>query len=312
MPNPTLASDRAALASPAVKRALLIGYGRIGKYHAANLRAMGVETVTVDTDAQAGAMYQSLDDALELGRYTHAVIATPAGAHLENLRAIAAGNWIPWILLEKPLCLTSQIAEACALSDDRVLAARVRLGFNWRFHPDYGKLVYYFSITKELSIHLQEDLPPHLDRLHDSLTHLLDLIVSMARSSTRCDRYDPEPPKTLLDEELSKLAPRHILVQNSSLCFGLDVAGRKIEIGYHHTEPGEPYSFLFRFAPNPPLLGAPQLVSLERLREQMHVAQMHAFINGRGWRRLGSFSDGLENIELLARLKAQIDARTGS
>ena len=311
-----------------MKRALLVGYGRIGKFHSANLRAMGVETVTVDTDAAAGAMYQSLDDALELGRYTHAVIATPAGAHLENLRAVSdATQWIPSILLEKPLCLTSQIDGAralagsygtkrrCVMGDDRALAERVRLGFNWRFHPDYSKLVYYFNLTKELSIHLQEDLPPHLDPLHDSLTHLLDLIVETARSNARYDRYDPEPLKTPLDEEISRLAPRDVLVQNatgSTLRFGFDVAGREIEIGYHRIEPGEPYSFLFRFAPNPPLLCAPQLVSLERLREQMHVAQMHAFINGHGWGRLGSFADGLENIELLARLKAQIDARTGS
>ena len=292
-----------------MKRALLVGYGRIGKYHAANLEAMGVETVTVDTDAQAGAMYDNLQDALDLGSFTHVVVATPAGAHLENLCAVTAGATprCPSILLEKPLCLTSQIDEARALADNRALTNNVRLGFNWRFHPDYSKLVYYFHLTQEVSIHLQEDLPSHLDPLHDSLTHLLDLIISMARSVLD-DRFSDG-----YEDDLFKPALRDVTtLPAGGMCFGLDVNGRKIEIGYHRIEAGEPYSFLFRFAPNQPLLGAPQLISLERLREQMHVAQMHAFITGRGWRRLASFYDGLENIELLARLKAQIDARMGS
>jgi myo-inositol 2-dehydrogenase/D-chiro-inositol 1-dehydrogenase len=123
----------------------LIGAGRIGRIHAANVAArpeLRLKTV-VDPMADAaqslaavtGASVASLDDALSDPAIAGVVIASSTDTHLDYAcRAAAAGKAV---FCEKPIDLDLGRARAAA---DRLAGARVFLGFNRRFDPHFQTL----------------------------------------------------------------------------------------------------------------------------------------------------------------------------
>jgi myo-inositol 2-dehydrogenase/D-chiro-inositol 1-dehydrogenase len=123
----------------------LIGAGRIGRIHAANAAACPglVLSHIVDPVAEAaealardtGAAVASLDQVLADPDVAGVIIASSTDTHLDHaLPAHAAGKAI---FCEKPIDLDLSRARAAA---DRLAGARLFLGFNRRFDPNFQAL----------------------------------------------------------------------------------------------------------------------------------------------------------------------------
>jgi myo-inositol 2-dehydrogenase/D-chiro-inositol 1-dehydrogenase len=124
---------------------VLVGAGRIGRIHAGNIAAnprLGLAGVVdaVEAAAQAlagehGVPVRSLDDALADPEVAGIVVASSTDTHLDcSTRAIAAGKAV---FCEKPIDQDLARARAAA---PQLSGARLLLGFNRRFDPDFREL----------------------------------------------------------------------------------------------------------------------------------------------------------------------------
>jgi len=109
-------------------KALVIGLGRMGTFHARALASTGYDVETVDPDPAAGANHASLPRGQR--HYSAIAIATP----IEHLAPTAARvvRWTNNLLVEKPMA--SSIAEArelVAALEGRTIA----VGYVERFNP---------------------------------------------------------------------------------------------------------------------------------------------------------------------------------
>lgn len=127
----------------------VIGAGRIGRIHAANiaahprLRLACVADVAVDAAhalaTRFGAYATDVPGALTDPRIDAVVIATPTPLHCEHLLAAAEADAGRAILCEKPIDLNLERARAVVEQLDRI-GARVLIGFNRRFDPHFAAL----------------------------------------------------------------------------------------------------------------------------------------------------------------------------
>jgi len=124
---------------------VLVGAGRIGRIHAGNIAAhprlqlAGVVDPVADAAGalarEHGAAVLGLDEALADPSVAGIVIASSTDTHLDySLRAAAAGKAV---FCEKPIDLDLARARAAAPTLAR---ARLVLGFNRRFDPDFSAL----------------------------------------------------------------------------------------------------------------------------------------------------------------------------
>ena len=124
---------------------VLVGAGRIGRIHAGNIAAdprLALAGVVDPVEAAAqslarehGARVRSLDEALADPGVAGIVVASSTDTHLDySLRAIAAGKAV---FCEKPIDQDLARARAAA---PRLAGARLLLGFNRRFDPDFRAL----------------------------------------------------------------------------------------------------------------------------------------------------------------------------
>jgi myo-inositol 2-dehydrogenase/D-chiro-inositol 1-dehydrogenase len=123
----------------------LIGGGRIGKIHAANVGshpALSLKYV-IEPNAETaatlasrhGAAVTSLESALADAAVAGVIVASPTDQHLSHcLQAAAAGKAI---FCEKPLDLSAERARSAA---GALAEARLFLGFNRRFDPSFRAL----------------------------------------------------------------------------------------------------------------------------------------------------------------------------
>lgn len=155
-------------------RVLVIGYGSIGKRHAANLRALGVSELAVCeteterrilAEAQLGVRtFDQLARALSQ-RFDAVLVATPPSSHVPI--AIAAAEAGCHLFIEKPLSHTEdQVDWLIALARRRGLVTMI--GCNMRFHPNLafmkrflseGELGKVYSISAEVGAYLPEWRP---------------------------------------------------------------------------------------------------------------------------------------------------------
>jgi myo-inositol 2-dehydrogenase / D-chiro-inositol 1-dehydrogenase len=123
----------------------LIGAGRIGRIHAANALAHPELTLSHVVDpfaenadalaAETGARVTSLETVLSDPSVAAVIVASSTDTHLDYcLRAHAAGKAI---FCEKPIDLDLGRARAAA---DQLKGARLFLGFNRRFDPNFQAL----------------------------------------------------------------------------------------------------------------------------------------------------------------------------
>lgn len=130
-------------------RFALIGAGRIGALHAANLAAApGVEFVSVfDADrgaaekvaaAHEAAAALAVEEIFDASKADAVLIASPTATHVDfTLRAARAGQTV---LCEKPVSLDLGEASRAAAELAKIDGARVQVGFNRRFDPGHAEL----------------------------------------------------------------------------------------------------------------------------------------------------------------------------
>ncbi len=158
-------------------RALVVGAGRMGTFHARVLRDLGLDVTTVDPDLAKGADYLSHEDRMTRQRGTPdgfdvVCIATP----IEHLVREAA-KWHGhrgWLLIEKPAAPT--LADAQYLAD--VLhGQRVAVGYVERFNPRVRRLRELLTWRQSLSaVHFTRwNDRPSFDVALDLGSHDIDL-----------------------------------------------------------------------------------------------------------------------------------------
>lgn len=130
-------------------RFALIGAGRIGALHAANLAAAPAAELAAVFDADrataekvaadnGAAVAESVDGLFDASQFDAVLIASPTATHVDfTLRAARAG--LP-VLCEKPVSLDTGEAARAAAELAKIDGARVQVGFNRRFDPGHAEL----------------------------------------------------------------------------------------------------------------------------------------------------------------------------
>lgn len=146
-------------------RALVVGLGRMGRFHARVLADLGLDVTTVDPDPSAGADYRAVPATAS----PHVVcIATPMDTLAE--RAARWANHPGWLLVEKPGATSHDEARELA---DLLAGQRVAVGYVERFNPCVrafkralgdsapAKIAKFVRLNDRPSPHIASDLMSH-------------------------------------------------------------------------------------------------------------------------------------------------------
>ena len=170
----------------------LVGLGRMGRFHAANLAgripgarlvriAASAEDVARENAARLGGVQwsTSYEDLLDDAKIEAIIVASPTPLHAEMVAAAAAAG--KHVFCEKPISLelarTRQVIEAV-----RAAGVKLQVGFQRRFDPDYRAAkqriledhigeVYLFRTT------LRDMRPPGFDYIKGSGGFFADVTV---------------------------------------------------------------------------------------------------------------------------------------
>lgn len=124
-------------------RVLIAGAGSVGKRHAGNLKALGVEVAAFDPRADrraefpADETYAELSDAL-VAPFDAVAVCSPTKFHVDQ--AIAALDAGCAVLLEKPVAIDLAAAQRLAARAGQAGAPPVLLGYTWRWWPPLQRL----------------------------------------------------------------------------------------------------------------------------------------------------------------------------
>lgn len=167
----------------------LVGAGRIGAIHAANVAAHARLHLAyvVDPDAAAasllatrhGAGVASLETVLSDPRVAAVIIASPTDAHVDHTLAAAQAGKV--VLCEKPLDLDLARATRTA-AHLSTLGARVVMAFNRRFDPDFTALHRRLGdgaigVLETLHITSHDPAPPPLAYIRHSGGLFRDMVI---------------------------------------------------------------------------------------------------------------------------------------
>ncbi len=136
-------------------RVALVGIGDAGKHHARALLGGGVPgaelSALVVRDASKGAAFRaelrvppgardfpSLEALLEARACDAVVLATPDGAHAEQVERVAAHGLA--VLVEKPLALTAE-SGARAIEAAQRANVHLQVGYQLRYHPAHRRML---------------------------------------------------------------------------------------------------------------------------------------------------------------------------
>jgi predicted dehydrogenase len=115
-------------------KAIVIGYGSIGKRHATILKDMGIETAVVSRrEVDFPLQYSDLESAIKVFGPQLIVIANKTNEHYSSLNEIIKTGWKGKILVEKPLF---HKAYKFLLQP----GVEVFVAYNLRFHPGIQRL----------------------------------------------------------------------------------------------------------------------------------------------------------------------------
>lgn len=118
-------------------KALVIGYGSIGKRHCDILPLIGCPTAVVsarDIPVAGVAVFHSVEEALAADRFDYAVIANTTAEHFATIDRLFAAGFGGVILVEKPLFAKPEKSYPSWERD------RIFTGYNLRFHPALAAL----------------------------------------------------------------------------------------------------------------------------------------------------------------------------
>jgi len=116
-------------------KALVIGYGSIGKRHSRILTTMGIETAVLSRrSVDFPICFQELSEAISKFSPQYIVVASKTNEHLNDINQLIQLGWNGTVLVEKPLFHTN--------SDIPVLEKGIEIyvAYNLRFHPGLLKL----------------------------------------------------------------------------------------------------------------------------------------------------------------------------
>jgi predicted dehydrogenase len=127
-------------------RALIVGWGSIGKQHAASLHELGYDCAIVSKHENTLPRFDTISDALEIFDPEYAVVATPTAEHLNTVSQLARAQFRGRVLVEKPLF-------------DRIESfpehnfSTIGVGYQLRFHPVLMYLKEQLTDQRILSCH---------------------------------------------------------------------------------------------------------------------------------------------------------------
>lgn len=114
-------------------KALVIGYGSIGRRHAAVLEALGHEVAVVSRrDISHAPAFASIEAAVQAFRPDYAVVASRTVEHRDDIEALSTAGFRGRLLIEKPV-----YDSGSELPPEGFEA--VKVAFNLRFHPALGR-----------------------------------------------------------------------------------------------------------------------------------------------------------------------------
>ncbi len=125
----------------------VLGAGRIGKVHGANLANSGRATVAyvADADGRAaaalaasvGAKVASVDEVIKAKDVDAILIATPTDTHADLIEEVARAGKM--ILCEKPVSLSVERIEKCLAAVEKAKVP-LMIGFHRRYDPNFSAL----------------------------------------------------------------------------------------------------------------------------------------------------------------------------
>lgn len=109
-------------------RALIIGWGSIGRQHADALAALGAECAAVTRRPSGIKQFDTIADAIHQFKPDYVVIAVATAGHLGAFEELASSGFSGRVLVEKPL-----FHENAAVPGNRF--SKIGVGYQLRFHP---------------------------------------------------------------------------------------------------------------------------------------------------------------------------------
>ena len=128
-------------------KALVIGYGSIGKRHARLLRDLGLNTAVVSRrTVYADAVFPAIAEAVAGWSPDYVVVASRTHEHRGDFAALAEGGFRGTVLMEKPLF--DRGGNVPVHEFDQVFVA-----YNLRFHPVVGRFRELLDETTPYAVH---------------------------------------------------------------------------------------------------------------------------------------------------------------
>lgn len=128
-------------------KALVVGYGSIGRRHADLLVQLGLEVAVVSRrDIDGVKRFSSLVTGLSEWRPDYVVIASNTSEHKADLEILAAGKFQGLLLIEKPLMNEGDVPPAG-------LPEKSYIAYNLRFHPAVKAMRDALADTNAYALH---------------------------------------------------------------------------------------------------------------------------------------------------------------
>ncbi len=129
-------------------KALVIGFGSIGRRHARLLEELSVDVAVVSRrEVEAANLYKTIAEAVSDWNPDYAVIASRTSEHRNDMAALAECGFKGTLLVEKP------IYDKGADSDGDRGFAHVYVAYNMRFHPVLHRFKEIIDGTTPYAVH---------------------------------------------------------------------------------------------------------------------------------------------------------------
>jgi len=129
------------------QRALIVGFGSIGRRHYRILNGFGMDVAVVSSQTNLPvATFDGVLEAMTRHRPVYVVIASPTTRHMDDLASVRSLGFTGPVLVEKPLAAT--ITEFEGHSTDGTF-----VGYNLRFHPAVEALHDQLHGCRVLAVH---------------------------------------------------------------------------------------------------------------------------------------------------------------
>lgn len=247
-------------------RALVVGYGSIGKRHTRILQEFGLDVAIVSQHSSQKEMesFSDLEIALQKWNPEYIVIANQTDNHYDSLRIIADKNFSGKVLVEKPLFdkvwsvpennfseikiaynlrfhpYIKRIKDLLAANDKSILTASIYVGSylpEWRPNTDYSK---GYSASKEKGGGVLSDLSHEIDYAHwffgkwNRLTaiggHFSDLNITSDDAFSILLETEKCPVVTIHLNYLDKKPYREILINTGKETIRVSLTENSIEV----------------------------------------------------------------------------------